>query len=71
LATSRALEQVIRKLSSPNCDASKVDEMDIDIGLLAGSSTQPYAVLQPYHCKDMQTATKALISSFVAQYEGQ
>ena len=45
--------------------------MELDIGPLAGSSNQPYAILQPHECKDLQTAIKALIAAFVKQAQSE
>jgi hypothetical protein len=69
-ATSRALEEVTRRLISSDSGAAEAEGMDVDIGPLAGSSTQPFAILKPQDCKDMISMIKALISSFVRQYEG-
>ena len=71
LATSSALSQILFELSSPGFeDSESEDDMDLDGCPIPGSSSQPFAILQPQDCKDVQSAMKALIAGFVRQYEG-
>lgn len=70
-ATSKALEAVLRRLSVDQLnEADDGMNVDNDLGSLGQASLQPYAIIKPQDCKDIQSIMRAMIAGFTTQYEG-